>query len=111
MSLYGRGDVVREVTAAGDRLVVLAGDRGVGKSSLLAELQRRAVHEQTVVTADLVSLGNSPASLQQGLLQGFVGLAARLASDQGAVKILAAVGVAAARARLWFGYDLLAPVA
>ncbi|MHB1784059.1 MAG: AAA family ATPase [Acidimicrobiales bacterium] len=65
-ALYGRDDLVRQIAALKDSMVVISGDSGIGKSAVLAA----AAKATTDVVAPLpVVIGNRPGGLQEALLR------------------------------------------
>lgn len=65
--MYGRDDVVRRLACAQPRGVVLAGDSGTGKSTVLSAAQACAGTAGIVAPAP-VTIRTSPAALQLALL-------------------------------------------
>jgi hypothetical protein len=81
-TLYGRDQQVTDLVGDQAPVVVVSGDRGVGKTRVLEEIAR---HFDGLAPAP-VRVGNAPAALQAGLLEALGAAAALIAHDEGAAR-------------------------
>jgi hypothetical protein len=93
MALVGRDQDVRDLVARTAKVVVLAGDSGVGKSEVL-----RAAQEDSgdVLAPAPVSLRRAPGALQRGLLESLADAVAEVTADQSTAERVGGLVVAAA---------------
>ena len=83
-TLYGRDQQVVDLLDVQGPVVVIGGDRGVGKTRVLEETGERF----DGLAPAPVRVGNAPAALQAGLLEALGAAAALIASDEGSARRL-----------------------
>jgi hypothetical protein len=93
MALAGRDQDIRELVARPAKVVLLAGDSGVGKSEVLRAAQGDS---GTALAPAPVSLRSAPGSLQRGLLESLAAAVAEVTADQSAAERVGRLVVAAA---------------
>jgi hypothetical protein len=81
-TLYGRDQQVAELLRVQTPVVVISGDRGVGKTRVLEEVGTRF----DGLAPAPVRVGNAPAALQAGLLEALGAAAALMARDEGTAR-------------------------
>ena len=81
--LFGRDDVVDALVRSKDKVTVLTGDSGVGKSEVLRLAQLR--DEQALCPAPF-AVGHAPGALQRALLDRLASVVAELTEDEPAAR-------------------------
>ena len=94
MRLYGRGDLLRQISASSSGVVLLVGDSGTGKSSLLRQVQ---LDSKDALAPMPVRVNSAPGSLQLALLEALGLAVAQLAVDESGAERVARVLTQAAR--------------
>lgn len=93
MELIGRGEDVRELVARSAKVLLLAGDSGVGKSEVLRASQFQS---KIALAPAPVNLRHAPGSLQRGLLESLASAIADVTEDQSSAERVGRAVVAAA---------------
>jgi hypothetical protein len=89
----GREQDIRDLVARPERVVLLAGDTGVGKSEVLGAAQDQS---GTALAPAPVSLRSAPGALQRGLLESLAAAIAEVTADQSTAERVGQIVVAAA---------------
>lgn len=93
MALIGRDRDISELVARQARVVLLAGDSGVGKSEILRAVQGVS---GVALAPPPVSLRSAPGALQRGLLESLATAVSGVTTDQSGVERIGNLIVAAA---------------
>src|ERR1700728_145897 len=93
MVFIGRGQAIQDLLAYTGKVVLVAGDSGVGKSELLRVGQEGTVNG---LASAPVALRRAPAALQRGLLAALAAAVAELTVEQSMAERVRGLLVAAA---------------
>jgi hypothetical protein len=93
MPLLGRDSDIQRLLTGGDKVVLLVGDAGIGKSEVLRVSQDDTSES---LAPPPVSLRSAPGSLQRGLLESLASALAEITSNQSAAERVGSLLVSAA---------------